>query len=342
MLHTMENSFRRNSISTIRIIAALQVLYIHVITHFDIAIPTFITSLSKVFMGVPFFFAASGFLIWHSLEKYRYRGGYKEYLLNRFTRIYPELWVAVGIELVLIVVFVETIDWLKLGLFCVAQGTVLQFWTPDFLRGFGCGVPNGSLWTICIIIQFYLLALFMYRILHERKRWAWIAALVFTIIIKAVNPFFNEVLPEMIYKLYSVTLIPFLFFFVLGAMLAEYWNEKASALIKKLWPVFLGLTVLFIFIGKDIDSGNYGVITYSFQFFALIGFAYSFPALSAKRDISYGIYLYHMLIVNVMLELGMTDGSVWYLPLVALASCILAFGSSFIPELTKKLIKKRG
>ena len=42
-------------------------------------------------------------------------------------------------------------------LFIFCQSSIFQFWTPNFLRGYGCGTPNGSLWTIGILIQFYII-----------------------------------------------------------------------------------------------------------------------------------------------------------------------------------------
>ena len=39
----------------------------------------------------------------------------------------------------------------------IGQLTLFQFFTPDALRDFGYGCPNGSLWTIPVEIEFYIL-----------------------------------------------------------------------------------------------------------------------------------------------------------------------------------------
>ena len=51
------------------------------------------------FDGVPIFFTLSGFLIWQSIGCSKTFG---EYAQKRFWRIYPELWVAVAVEIFVI------------------------------------------------------------------------------------------------------------------------------------------------------------------------------------------------------------------------------------------------
>jgi Predicted acyltransferases len=106
-------------------------------------------------MGVPLFFFISSYLINFSVRRSK---DTKDYFKKRFWRIYPELWTGITVEIFTILIFYKAkINWLGLGIFAVTQGTVLQFWTPGFLRGYGCGTPNGSLWTICVTVQFYII-----------------------------------------------------------------------------------------------------------------------------------------------------------------------------------------
>lgn len=37
------------------------------------------------------------------------------------------------------------------------QITIFQYYTPNLLRNFGVGTPNGSLWTIPVELEFYIL-----------------------------------------------------------------------------------------------------------------------------------------------------------------------------------------
>lgn len=163
--------FRRNSLNTFRLLAALQVLYGHVIAHLQLDRVPVVGDFISFFYGVPIFFTLSGFLIWQSIDRSKSFG---DYIKKRFWRIYPELWVAVAVEIVvLLLLYRQPIDWPKMGLFAFGQATIFQFWTPAFLRGYGCGTPNGALWTITVLIEFYFCAYFIYKWLHNRKIAVW-------------------------------------------------------------------------------------------------------------------------------------------------------------------------
>ncbi len=135
--------FRENSLNTFRLLAALQVLWGHTLWHLEIERIPIIGDFIEFFIGVPVFFTISGFLIWQSISQSKSFG---EYAKKRFWRIYPELWLAVAVEIVvLLLLYHEPINYPQLGLFTFGQATLFQFWTPDFLRGYGCGCPNGAL-----------------------------------------------------------------------------------------------------------------------------------------------------------------------------------------------------
>ena len=89
-------AFYANSLNLIRLIAAMQVMYGHITAHLHIDMPEWISETISFFYGVPIFFGLSGYLVWRSLEK---SSGFREYSLKRALRIFPELWVAVIIEL---------------------------------------------------------------------------------------------------------------------------------------------------------------------------------------------------------------------------------------------------
>lgn len=159
--------YRKNSLNTFRLLAAIQVLWIHSLNHLELSNIPVLGDVINIFIGVPIFFTLSGYLIWHSIGRSR---SFSDYAKKRFWRIYPELWVAVVVEIIVILIlYRQPINWPMLGLFTIGQSTIFQFWTPDFLRGYGCGVPNGALWTIAVLIQFYFLAYFFYKWLHNNK-----------------------------------------------------------------------------------------------------------------------------------------------------------------------------
>lgn len=165
-------NYKYNSLNTFRLLAALQVLWGHTLAHLDLPNIPVLGSFIGFFYGVPIFFTLSGFLIWQSIGSSH---SFVDYAKKRFWRIYPELWVAVAVEIaVLLCLYKQSIDWPQLGLFTIGQATIFQFWTPDFLRDYGCGCPNGALWTIAILIQFYFCAYYFHKWLHNRSIYVWL------------------------------------------------------------------------------------------------------------------------------------------------------------------------
>ena len=311
---------RDNSLNTLRLIAALQVLYLHTITHLGIAGIPIAGPVLNFFRGVPIFFALSGFLIWQSIER---SAGFAQYAKKRFLRLYPELWIAVAVELaVIFLLYQGPYDWPQVGLFALAQGSVFQFWTPDCLRGYGCGTPNGALWTISVLVQFYLAAWFLYKALHGRKTIVWAACILASVILYLCSGTIIRHLPAIAGKLYTQTIFPYLWIF-LSAMLIAEKRDRLLPLLKKFSPLFILGSIAFSFVPADIHSGHYPLMHTLLQIPGLIGAAYALPQLNIKKDISYGIYIYHMTAVNALIALGFS-GRAWLLAAVTASSALAA------------------
>ena len=265
----------------------------------------------------------SGFLIWWSIGR---STSFQQYLKKRFWRIYPELWLAVLIELiVLLVLYREPINWKQFFLFSITQSTIFQFWTPDCLRGYGCGCPNGSLWTICVLVQFYFFAYFIYKALHGRKNYIWVLSISLSIAIGCLTPLVYSFLPEIGGKLYSQTLFPYLWMFIIPSYVAEK-KENLLPYLKKYWFIFVVFTIALKYSQLDIKAGYYLLHTCTL-FFGLVGASYIFPHFNIKTDISYGVYIYHMTIVNALIELNYTNNYL-YLIFVAISTLVLAWIST--------------
>ena len=87
-------------------------------------------------------------------------------------------------------------------LWFVAQSTFFQFFNPDFLRGFGVGVLNGSLWTIALELQFYILTPILFWLVSKNRIFFGLLLVLFLILnmTRDIMPF-NGILA----KLYSVS-----------------------------------------------------------------------------------------------------------------------------------------
>lgn len=337
---------RRNCLNTVRLFAALSVTYGHVVRHLQISIPPLrlfglridvqaaLTAVHNCVWSVPLFFFLSGFLLWNSTGDGK---RFPEYLKNRGLRIFPELWAAVALELLSIVLlFKGRISWPLLGLFGLTQGTVLQFWMPEFLRSFGCGTPNGSLWTISLTLQFYLLAWPLLRLLRRRPLWVWLALLAGLMGLAWVSPWLEALLPGILFKLYRRTVLPYLWIFLLGSFCASRF-DRVVGVLRWIWPLLFGLLALWTYgIKADLTLWQYPLVGSVLFCAASVGFAYGLPGLDLKTDISYGVYIYHMIIVNGMLELGFLHSG-WSM----LTAFVLSIAAGIVSTLTVGRIGKR-
>ena len=143
-----------------------------------------------------------------------------------------------------------------------------------------------------------------------------------------ISPLIRNALPPIIGKLYGVSLIPWLWMFLVAAFVAEY-REKILPFLKRYWWVFFLLLiakkyVLHLDIPMNHDYALFGVLLI---FASVLGFAYKYPNVNIKTDISYGIYIYHMTVINALMVLGFT-GQRWTLWAVVGLSCLLAYIST--------------
>lgn len=317
---------RENCFNFIRLLAALEVFIGHGCEHFKIIMPSLVREAWLCFRGVPVFFILSGFLIWNSLGRAK---SFKNFCIKRVVRMYPELWIGVLLNaIIMLVVYRKSISILPFAIFQITQSTVFQFWTPGSLRGYGCGVPNGALWTIGVMMQSYLVIWFIYKWIHKKKASLFFFALMAGIAFNIGTPLLKNFLPEIIYKLFTQTFFPYIWLFVLGGGICEYFDQLITWL-KKFWFIFLGISVLISVSHLESGIGMYETVKSLCLGLAIIGFGYSFPRIRIRHDFSFGIYIYHMIVINLMLELGYT-GRVHYIATALIISVLLAAMSYFM------------
>lgn len=334
-LYNAKINKRQNCFNLIRLIAALQVFLGHSVTHLKLYASPSLNTLISLLSGVPIFFFLSGFLIWDSINRSK---NFKIYAKKRLFRLFPELWVGVAINAIVVVIFAhESISWLKYILFQGAQATILQFWTPSFLKGYGAGAPNGSLWTIGVMIQSYIVLWFLFKLLHKKSLLRWIIALAISIGFNVFMQYSPNILPEMVDKLYSQTFLPYIWMFILGGFISEYFDQCIEFL-KKYWLLLFVVALL----ARDyaFDLGYFKTLYFTLLNLSLVGFAYYFTCVKIKVDLSYGIYIYHMIVVNVMVELGFV-GHWWQFIIALLIVTALALASYYSIGAVSRKLKNR-
>lgn len=299
-----------NNFNLLRLVAALQVLLVHLLNHLEVNSPLF--AAFKMFPGVPIFFFISGFLIFTSFER-THRKGNLIFFKNRALRIYPALLVCVAICTAMVVSsgYLQTQNYsiTHFVFWVLAQSSILQFYNPDFMRGFGVGVLNGALWTISIELQFYILTPLLYFLITRHRI---LLGFVF-IISMMLKMYLRDHLDWSMYsmKLIYVSFAPWVFMYISG-MLVAYYRELFTEIllrIRFLWIVFAYfLSMLFIGAYEVNASNNINPISFMLLAGCIIKLAsLRLPLPSnlsnfiARNDFSYGIYLYHMPVLNFII-----------------------------------------
>ena len=225
---------RDNNFDIVRLFAAFEVCIGHVLTHFNIGGGHIVG-----FPGVIIFFTLSGFLVTLSWCR---NNSLKQFVRNRFLRIYPALFVCfIALQIIMVVLghikWENLLDW-QLWAYWIGQLTIGQFFTPDFLRDFGVGCPNGSLWTIPIEIEFYLLIPLIFIVFSKIKiQYKYLAASMLSILINIVLGLIaqeneghtntseliqSSYIGHLLVKLSSVSVIPYLYCFIAGGLIYIY------------------------------------------------------------------------------------------------------------------------
>lgn len=301
---------RVNNFDLIRLLAATQVLILHATEHLDAERLRPLAIALWYFPGVPIFFVISGYLISISWER---APSLRQYLWNRLLRIYPALWVCLAFSVMLFLLAGVRPPPGSFMAWLAAQLTIVQFYNPAFLRGFGTGVVNGSLWTITVELQFYfLLPLLALLVARTRVSW-WLLVLVSLGLLFLARGAMGDQL-ALREKLVAVTLLPYLFFFLVG-IIARQLYETIPALFDGKGLYWFGAYLLWIggqlWLAVPGAGGNQlNPLSIVLLGFATVSLAFTKRRLSARllhgNDISYGVYIYHMPIVNILIVLGVT------------------------------------
>lgn len=325
---------RINNFDLIRLLAALQVVYMHSMNHLKIdgSIATFYERFLQYFPGVPIFFTVSGFLIFWAFDRNR---NIKKYTINRVLRLYPALYVCLVITVGLLVLF-SSFSLLANPSFytwLVGQLSIFQFYTPEILRFWGVGTPNGALWTITVEVQFYILVPLIFLLMRKVK--GSIVLSVLFLISALANFYLASMNENIIQKLSFVSVLPYLFNFLLGSAFYIFWNKFNSLIENKflIWGlVYIAYIVIFgNVLGYELHAYQmtniFHLITAILLSLLTLSFAFSFNNMSEKvlnhNDISYGVYIYHMLVVNTLVALGF-QGKFQYFLTVFVVTVVLA------------------
>ena len=306
------------------------------------------------FPGVPIFFFISGFLVYQSFN--RNQTNPLNYYRNRALRIFPALIAAAFVCLALLIFSrpelfehnkTEVITWF------VGQISLFQFYTPDALRFWGVGTPNGSLWTISVELQFYLILPLLVILLKSSLKFVKLVVLILVCIgfnYYSASAFYAD---GILGKALGVSLSSYLFFFLLGIIGAVYKDKIIPFVLKYgLFIVlsFASLVFSSLFWG-EVNIGGYWITSIEnliyYILLCLLVFIVAFKTRLQKltnklnsHDISYGIYIYHMLVINVLVHHQLVNYPKW-LVLTLVVTVLLGYFSWLYIEKPFLSLKKK-
>lgn len=336
----MHTSFRlkKNNFDLLRLVFATIVLLVHSYDLSGFEQLRIITSFLSSGLAVKAFFVVSGFLIVMSFER---STDVMSYAKNRFLRIFPAYFSVVIICAVFLFAVSSkslgeyfSIGWVK---YLIANLSFLNFLQPTLPGVFETNkmpVVNGALWTLKLEVMFYV-AVPLFVVLFRKFRHVTAIALIYLLsvayseffsmmAIRTGSEFYAELGRQLPGKLSYFISGTFLYYYLpLFERRVGYFLIAALAIMafNAFYPVpFLepfAVATVVIFLGLFLYVGNFG----------------------KYGDFSYGVYILHFPIIQVLLFSGWLRESPWYFLIAAML--ITAIGAVAMWHLVEKRFLNR-
>lgn len=329
-----------NNFDLLRLLAAMQVALDHLDTNMLRSHGVLFFYVLHCFPGVPVFFFISGFLISASWERHP---DPRSYLRNRFLRIFPAYWAAFALSLAGILLFYKDFDpvrnAVKLTLWIATQLAMLPDWNPAFLRGYGAGAANGSLWTIPIELFFYFSVPVLYWLFRKFRNSNLVLALViipsFALQYWILTPEFQRLVIPAALKTIGSSPFPWLGMFCFGILAQRNLTRLLPIVAGRAWQfaaLYIAVMVATAVVKIPpvlMGTGRFmGIVNFPVLCLLLLAVAYTGRDLAERllrrNDISYGLYLVHFPIMNMLLARGITGIRGCVLVLLASVGCAIA------------------
>jgi len=268
-------------------------------------------------LGVTMFFVLSGFGIYTLLDSETSRDiPYGKFIFSRWRKLAPQYYACLFVLLVLT----------EQAVFLAPEHSMVLISHVFFFHSFSpswAGMINGALWTMGVMMQFYILAYFIYKL---QKHNLLFSAVICLLSVGIKFALYHYMLPSsgntepVLYFVYGRQIYSALDNFVIGMISAQLAKRKTPPLHVLAIILILAGTTLYLWSSAGLKRGIYTdtVMAYMWHFIcagicgAIIYAACLLPLLSHPSPVvkflhwvakySYGIYLWHLPIANAVLN----------------------------------------
>jgi peptidoglycan/LPS O-acetylase OafA/YrhL len=197
--------------------------------------------------------------------------------VNRALRIFPALHICVLLSIIAVALpgyfGVTHPGFLSVALLYLANTTFFQFYNPAFMRGFGNGVLNGSLWTICVELQFYFQIPLVYRTLiskHRTRSNYWLLAMLVLSLLcnRLLNGLQDRHGTSIAWKLAVVSFLPWLYMFLTGVLAQRNFEFLGRFGARTFWlalPLYTACARLTRHLGYRMDNSFSPLLFFPWQ-----------------------------------------------------------------------------
>lgn len=329
--------FANNCFDLLRLYSAFYVMTLHIMRHVRLQ------EVSHIFdwwNGVVVLFCISGFLVPASMERSR---GVWEFLKKRVLRIIPSMWVCIIVGIIVAALFCGfTLNKTFVTWFAGQLVFIRDLPQPDFISNFGIGNFQANLWTMIFTVQFYIITAVIYRFIKNRRLWVWILVLALSLAFNLAVPYLQEILPETGKIIVSHSCLPYFYMYFAGWFMYRY-REKIVPILAR-----TKILCIVLFIIRALYCEKFGVRVGEYQdmiqvlllCMLTIGIGYSFGKIRFKFDLSYGLYLYHMIIVDIFVQTGLVGNMKYVIAVYAIAVLCALVSHFLVDDTVARIFKK--
>jgi peptidoglycan/LPS O-acetylase OafA/YrhL len=223
--------------------------------------------------------------------------------------------------------------------------SIFQSYGADFMKPLGSGGLNSSLWTIPVELEFYLFLPALYGMFQLRRRRGNTLVLVVLMVSLAVELVLvhgRRHFPRIAdYGFLERTLAPYLWMFLVGVLIQRNWTAVRGWLADRAHWWFLAyllLCLLATLLRIDLGGNDISPIFLLPLAGLVMSIGMSARGLSDRilqhQDISYGLYIYHMLVIRLMMQFAVLSLSA--VIVISLALAIISWTLVERPFLKRK------